>query len=68
MIGNQPHVEFTVLLHETPARLATEAARRRHISPEVLLAEISSGVLTKGVIERWREQWSDWRLQKRARW
>jgi hypothetical protein len=67
MISNQPHVVFTVLLHEVPAKLATAAAQRRNISPELLIAQVSSGVFLKGCIDKQLEFLADWRLTKRIR-
>jgi hypothetical protein len=60
-------VEFVVRLRDVVGKLATDAARRRGMSPEALLSEISSGVLVKGCIDRQREAWADWRMAKRAR-
>jgi hypothetical protein len=67
MVSNQPHVEFVLLMHVIPAKLAAQAAQRRGMKPADLIAEIASGVLTKGSIERQLEHAADWRLMKRLR-
>jgi hypothetical protein len=60
-------VEFVVRLRDSVGKMATDAARRRGVKPEELIADTFSGVAVKGTFQRQLEAWSDWRLAKRAR-
>jgi hypothetical protein len=67
-VGNQTFQKFEIWLHAVPAKLAREAAQRRGMEPAELIEEVSSGVFVRGHIEKQREHWADWKLEKRAKW